>query len=120
MVHIVDAVAIVDHYWLMFNRGVVHIVLAVILLTITVWCLTEERFILLWLVILLPITVSMFNRGVVHIVVAGYIVAHYYLMFNRRVFHIVVAVIFLTITVSCLTEEWFILFWLVILLTINV
>ena len=34
--------------------------------------------------------------------------------------HNVVAVILLTITVSCLTEERFILFWLVILLTINV
>ena len=57
MVHIVDAVAIVDHYCLMFNRGVVHIVVAVILLTITVSCLTEEWFILLWLVILLTINV---------------------------------------------------------------
>ena len=37
----------------MFNRGVVHIVVAVILMTITASCLTEERFILLWLVILL-------------------------------------------------------------------
>ena len=61
-----------------------------------------------------------FDRGVVHIVVAGYIVAHYYLMFNRGVVHIVVAVILLTITVSCLTEERFILLWLVILITINV
>ena len=41
----------------MFNRGAVHIVVAVILLTITVSCLTEEQFILLWLVILLTITV---------------------------------------------------------------
>jgi hypothetical protein len=82
MVHIVEAGDIVDHYCLMFNRGVVHIVVAVILLTITVSCLTEERFILLWLVILLPITVSMYNRGLVHIVVADYIVDHYCLMFN--------------------------------------
>ena len=35
MVHIVEAGDIVDHYSLMFNRGVVHIVVAVILLTIT-------------------------------------------------------------------------------------
>jgi hypothetical protein len=62
----------------------------------------------------------MFDRGVVHIVVAGDIVDHYYLMFNRVVVHIVVAVILLTITVSCLTEERFILLWLVILLTIYV
>jgi hypothetical protein len=42
----------------MFDRGVVHIVVAVILLTITVSCLTEKWFVLLWLVILLTITVS--------------------------------------------------------------
>jgi hypothetical protein len=36
MVHIVVAGDIVDHYWLMFNRGVVHIVVAFTLLTITV------------------------------------------------------------------------------------
>jgi hypothetical protein len=36
VVHIVVAGDIVDHYCLMFNRGVVHIVVAVILLTITV------------------------------------------------------------------------------------
>ena len=41
-------------------------------------------------------------------------------MFNRRVIHNVVAVILLIITVSCMTEERFILLWLVILLTINV
>ena len=48
---------IVDHYCFMFDRGVVHIVVAVILMTITDSCLTEERFILLWLVILLTINV---------------------------------------------------------------
>ena len=36
MVHILVAGYIVDHYSLMFDRGVVHIVVAVILLTITV------------------------------------------------------------------------------------
>jgi hypothetical protein len=36
MVHIVEAGDIVDHYWSMFNRGVVHIVDAVILFSITV------------------------------------------------------------------------------------
>jgi hypothetical protein len=36
VVHIVVADYIVDHYRLMFDRGVVHIVVAVILLTITV------------------------------------------------------------------------------------
>ena len=34
VVHIVVAGHIVDHYCLMFNRGVVHIVVAVILLTL--------------------------------------------------------------------------------------
>jgi hypothetical protein len=49
MNHIVVAVYIVDHYCLMFNRGVVHIVVAVYI--VSHYCL-------------------MFNRGVVHIVVA--------------------------------------------------
>ena len=62
----------------------------------------------------------MFDRGVLHIVVVGYIVDHYCLRFDRGVVHIVVAVILFTITVSCLTEEWFILLWLAILLTITV
>ena len=52
----------------MFNRGVVHIVVAVYI--VPHYCL-------------------MFNRGVVHIVVAGYIVAHYCLMLDRGVVHIV-------------------------------
>ena len=56
----------------------------------------------------------------VHLVVASYLVDHYCVMFDRGVVHIVVAVILLTITVSYLTEEWFILLWLVILLTITV
>jgi hypothetical protein len=41
----------------MFDRGVVPIVVAVILFPITISGLTEEGFILLWLVILLTITV---------------------------------------------------------------
>jgi hypothetical protein len=60
-----------------------------------------------------------FDRGVVHIVVAAYIVDHYFLMFHRGVVHIVVAVILLTIFVSGLTEQWFILLWLLILLNIT-
>jgi hypothetical protein len=54
----------------------------------------------------------MFYRGVVHIVVAGYIVNHYGVRIDRGVVHIVVAVILMTITISCLTEERFILLWL--------
>jgi len=61
-----------------------------------------------------------FDRGVVHVVVVGDIVDHYCLMFDRGVVHIVVAVILLPITISGLTEERFILLWLVILLTITV
>ena len=66
----------------MFDRGVVHIVLAVYIVS---HCC------------------SMFDRGVVHIVVTGYNVDHYYFMFDRGVVHIVVAVILLAITVLCLT-----------------
>ena len=77
----------------------------------------------------------MFDRGLLHIVVVGYIVDyyclmldrgvvhivdHYCFMFDRGEVHIVVAVILLNITVSCLTEEWFILLWLAILLTITI
>ena len=54
----------------------------------------------------------MFDRGLLHIFVVGYIVDYYCLRLERGVVHIVVAVIVLTITVSCLTEEWFILLWL--------
>ena len=54
MVDIVVAGNIVDHYCLMFDRGVVHIDVAVILLTITVSCLTEEWLILLWLLYCCP------------------------------------------------------------------
>ena len=41
-------------------------------------------------------------------VVGGYNVYHYCLRIDRGVVHVVV-VIFSTITVYCLTEEWFIL-----------
>ena len=90
---------IVDHYCFMFDRGVVHIVVAVILLTITVFHVSQRS--------------GSYCCGC-------YIVDHYCFMFDRGVVHIVVAVILLTITVSCLTEKWFVLLWLVILLTITV
>ena len=90
---------IVDHYCLRFGREVICIVVAGYI--VDHYCL-------------------MLDRGVVHIVAAGYIVNHYCLMFDRGVVHIVVAVILLTIPVSCLTEEWSILLWLAILLTITV
>ena len=47
VVHTVLVRYIVNHYCFIFDRGVVHIVVAVILLTITVCSLTEEWFILL-------------------------------------------------------------------------
>jgi hypothetical protein len=47
VVHIVVVGYIVDHYCFMFDRGLVHIVVAVILLSMTVCGLTEKWFILL-------------------------------------------------------------------------
>ena len=46
-VHIVVVGYIVDHYCLMFDRGAFILLWLVILLTITVYGLTEEWFILL-------------------------------------------------------------------------
>ena len=63
---------------MIFDRGVVHIVVAAYIV--------DLRFL-------------MFDRGVVHIVVAGYIVNHYGLRFDRGVVHIVGLIILLTITV---------------------
>ena len=62
----------------------------------------------------------MFDRGEVHIVVVGYIVDHYCFTFDRGAVHIAVAVILFPTTISGLTDEWSILLWLVILLTITV
>jgi hypothetical protein len=75
----------------MFERGVVHIVVA--------GCIVDHYCL-------------RFDRGVVHIVVVGYIVLLYCLRFDRGAVIIVVAVILLSITVSSLTKEWFILLWL--------
>ena len=111
---------IVDQNCLMFHRGVVHIVVAVILLTITISGFTEGG--VVHIVVAMYIVYHyclMFDRGVVFIVVAGDIVSNYCLMFDRGVVN-VVAVILLPITISGLTEEWFILLWLVMLLTITV
>ena len=69
---------IVDHYCLMFDRGVVHIVVAGNV--VDHYCLR-------------------FDRGVVHIVVAGNIVDHYCLMFAREAFILLWLVIFLTTNV---------------------
>jgi hypothetical protein len=99
---------IVDHYCLMFNRGVVHIVVAAILILTTLSGVTEE-----WSYCCGCYIVDhyclMFDRGVVHFVVVGYIVDHYCLMFDRGVVHTVVAATLFPTTISVLTEEWFIL-----------
>ena len=58
------------NYFLRFNRGVVHIVVAAYF--VDHYCLRLDR-------------------GVVHIVVAAYFVDHYCLIFDRGLVHIVVA-----------------------------
>ena len=96
----------------MFDRGGVNIAVAAYFVDHYFLMLTEEWFILLWLIMLLTDYCLRFDREVVCIVVAGHIVdhycwrfdrevvcivvagcsvAHYYLMFYRRVVHIVVA-----------------------------
>ena len=62
----------------------------------------------------------MFDRGVGHIVVAGYIVPNYCLRFDRGVVHIVVAGYIVDHYTWGLSEEWFILLWRTIMLTICV
>jgi hypothetical protein len=62
----------------MFDRGVVHIVVAAYIV--------DNSFL-------------MFDRGVVHLVVAGYIVNHYSLRIDRGVVKLLWLVILLTITV---------------------
>jgi hypothetical protein len=52
--------------------------------------------------------------------VAGYIANHCCFIPDRGIVHIVVAVILFPITILGLTEEWSILFRLVMLLTITV
>ena len=83
----------------MFDRGVVHIIVAGY--NVNHYCL-------------------MFDRGVVHIVAGVYIVNHYCVRFDRGVVHIVVAGYIVDHYCLCLTEKWFILLWLVILLTVTV
>ena len=90
-----------------------------ILLTITVLGLAKDWFICCGGFIVDHCCLS-YDRGVVHIVVAGYIVDNYCFMFDRGVVDIVVSVLLLNIIISGLTEECFILLWLVILSTITV
>ena len=99
-VHIVVTGYIFDHYCFMFDKGVVHIVVAVILVPITLCGLTYccDR-------LYVDHYYLMFHKGVVHIVVTGYIFEHYCFMFDKGVVHIVVAVILVPITLCGLTKE---------------
>jgi hypothetical protein len=104
---------IVYHCCLRFDRVVVHAV--VIFSTIAVLGLTDELF-MLWLLYCLPLLFKVWQK-------AGsccgcFIVYHYCLRFVRKRVHVVVF-IFSIITLLGLTEEWFMLF-LVILSTITV
>jgi hypothetical protein len=86
---------IVNHYFLRFDRGVVHIVVF-ILSTIAVDDLTEEWFLLLlYCVPLLFMFMVWQRRGSC---CRCYIVYHYCLKFDRGVVHVVVVILF-TITV---------------------
>jgi hypothetical protein len=85
-------------------RGVVHVVVA-ILSTITVYCLTEGRFMLLLHCLSLLFKVLQrswscccyfvyhyclrFDIGVVHVVLVGYSIYHFCLRFDRGVVHVV-------------------------------
>jgi len=61
-----------------------------------------------------------FDRGVIHVVVFGYIVYNYCLRFDRREIHVVLVGYIVYNYCLMLTEEKFMLFWLVILSTITV
>jgi hypothetical protein len=95
---------IVYHYWLRFEREVVHVVV-VIFSIITVYGLTEEWFMLL-LLYFLPFLFKVWQRS--GSFCCCYIFYQYCLGFDRKVVHFVV-VIFSTITVLDLTKEWFML-----------
>jgi hypothetical protein len=85
---------IVYHYWLRFDRGVIHVVVVVILSTITVWGLTEDWFMLFLYCISLLFKVWQRSCSCY----CYYIVYHYCLRFDRGEVHVVV-VILSTITV---------------------
>jgi hypothetical protein len=93
------------HYCSMFNRGVVHVVVA-ILSSITVQGLTEEWFMFLLLLYWLPLLFKVWQRS--DSFCCCYIVYNYCLRFDRGVVDVVV-IILTTITVYGFTEEWFML-----------
>ena len=101
---------ITDHYCLRFDR-VVHVVEMVILLTITVWGLTEEYFMLLRWLYYWSLLFEVWQSGSCSW--DGYITDHHCWRFDRSVFHVVEVDILLTITIWALTGEWFMLLkWL--------
>jgi hypothetical protein len=83
------------HYCSMFNRGVVHVVVA-ILSSITVQGLTEEWFMFLLLLYWLPLLFKVWQRS--DSFCCCYIVYNYCLRFDRGVVDVVV-IILTTITV---------------------
>jgi hypothetical protein len=93
---------IVYHYSLRFDKRVVHVVVVVILCTITVLRLTEEWFMLL--LFCLTLLFKIWQRS--GACCCCYIVYHYFSIFDRGVVDVVV-VILPTITVQGFTEEWF-------------
>jgi sugar phosphate permease len=93
---------IVYHYSLRFDKRVVHVVVVVILCTITVLGLTEEWFMLL--LFCLTLLFKIWQRS--GACCCCYIVYHYCSIFDRGVVDVVV-VILPTITVQGFTEEWF-------------
>ena len=108
---------IVYYYCLRFDRGVVHLVV-VILFTITVYSLTEEWFMLLFLYCL-PSMFKAWQRS--GSCCFCYIVYHYWycFRFDRGVIYVVAAILS-TITVLGLTEEWFLLLLYCLLLLFKV
>ena len=108
---------IVDHYCLRFDRGVVCIV--VIRYIVDHYCLTESGLYCCDSLYCWPLLFEVWQR-VVCIVVIRYIVDHYCLRFDREWFVLWWLVILLTTTVWGLPEEWCVLLWLVILQTITV
>ena len=105
MVYVVLVGNSIYHYCLMFDRGLVHVVV-LILSSITILGLTEEWFMML-LLYCLPLLLKVERRS--GSCCCCYIIYHYCLRCDRGVFHIVV--LFSTISVSGLTEEWFMLLW---------
>ena len=95
---------ITDHYCLRFDKGVFHVAEVVILLTITIWALTGEWFMLLRWLYYWPLLFEVW-QGSVSCCWGGYITDHYCLRFDRGAVHAVEVTILLTITIWGLRDE---------------